>query len=105
MEDSRRYLRQASEQLDASVASVRDVGARATLSVLASELADVCEGSLSRADRGPEGAGGGARDGGRADLERVERTLESLELRLSGSAGVSVRRARRSLERYRHADA
>jgi hypothetical protein len=87
MEDSRRYLRQASEQLDASVASVRDVGARATLSVLASELADL------------------ARGGERADVERVERTLGSLEVRLSGAAGVSVRRARRSLERYRHADA
>ena len=82
MEDSRQYLRQASEQLDSGADSVRDVGARSTISFLASELADV------------------ARDGGRADVERFERTLGGLENKLSGSAGASVRRAQRSLARY-----
>ena len=82
MEASRQYMRQASEQLDAGVDCVRDVGARSTIAFLASELADV------------------ARDGGRADVERFERTLGSLESRLSGSAGASVRQAQRSLARY-----
>ncbi|MFD1513645.1 DUF7553 family protein [Halomarina rubra] len=82
MEDTRHYLRQASEQLDASADGVRDMGTRATISFLASELSDV------------------ARDGRGADIERFERALDTLEKDLSGSAGVSVRRARRNLERY-----
>ncbi|MFC5972203.1 hypothetical protein ACFPYI_12755 [Halomarina salina] len=82
MEDTRHYLRQASEQLDTSADVVRDVGTRSTLSFLASELADV------------------ARDGGQTDVERFRRTLGTLERRLSGSAVASVRQAQRSLDRY-----
>lgn len=87
MEDSRQYLRQASEHLDTGAQRVRDVGTRSTISFLASELADV------------------AHRGSRADVERFERALGSLETRLSGSAGVSIRRARRDLERYERASA
>jgi hypothetical protein len=63
------------------------VGTRATVSFLASELADL------------------ARDGARADVERFEQALGSLEGTLSGAAGVSVRKALRNLERYERANA
>jgi hypothetical protein len=87
MEDTRQYLRQASEHLDTGATRVRDVGTRATISFLASELADL------------------ARDGTRADVERFEQALGSLEGTLSGSAGVAVRKALRNLERYERASA
>ncbi|MWG33661.1 hypothetical protein [Halomarina oriensis] len=102
MEDSRQYLRQASEQLDAGAARIRDVGTRSTVSFLASELDDVRE-SLSRANQNAPRSDAVARGGTRADVERLEETLVSLEGRLSGSAGVSVRKARRNLERYERA--
>ena len=82
MEDSRQYLRQASEQLNAGADFVSDVGTRSTVSFLASELADV------------------ARDGNCPDVERFRRALGTLETRLSGSAVTSVRQAQRNLDRY-----
>ena len=76
-----RLLVQASDRLTAAADAVGDVGLRS--SVAAAEIDDC------RARRPPVD-----------EVARIERSLGDLEQSISGSASVTVRRARRDLARY-----
>jgi hypothetical protein len=77
-----RLLVQASDRLTAAADAVGDVGLRS--SVAAAAEIDDC-----RARRPPVD-----------EVARIERSLGDLEQSISGSASVTVRRARRDLARY-----
>jgi len=78
-----RLLVQASDRLTAAADAVGDVGLRSSVAAAAAEIDD-CRARQPPVD----------------EVARIERSLGDLEQSISGSASVTVRRARRDLARY-----